>query len=374
MTVRIKILLFSTLFLLASCTEKKKSEGTINYESLPDISTEKILEFGESEQYLPGQLSELFISPEGAIIISDWGSNTIEQFSADGRHLATVATEGEGPGELTNFFFIADLGNGQFMVEQQGSRRDLFEPGEDGIYRYRHSVTADRGDTNGYHILGTRSEGEYYATPRIAIRNVMELVQNPIDYFEHHLVVVDIESRVLADSLHRMQNPYPHIERIGQGFRVEVIPYRNIDRALVLPDHTYIIATPHNGLIQHFGPDHSLLNEFTLEVNPRPVTGDDLDYHFRNTDREMRRAVEPRVDQYKPLFLELWATESHLWLHTDNSEHGRKIVVLDRKGNQTGRFYLHEYTEIRKITGNKIYAFHKDPDVGHTIRIYRADI
>jgi len=369
------LFIFIALYVIfTGCKENGRSEADINYSTLPEISFELITEIGDSENYLPARLNELFVAPDGSILISDWGSNTLEQFSSNGEHLKTIATQGDGPGELSNFFFIANAGSGTLLVEQQGSRRDFFEPNETGIYSYKNTVSADGNGSMGFHILGMRTDSEFFATPRNVVRNVQELIQNPVDYRKVSVSIVNDTNEILQDSLHILQSPNAHLTSMNGGFRVNTIPYRNIDRIKVMDDGNYLIARPENSTIKLFNKDHSLLNEIHLTVNTRSITGDDIDYVFRDTDREIRRDIEQRLHDTKPPFLNLWPSESHLWLHTDKSENGKEIVVLELDGKVLGKLMIHEFDEIEKVIGNQIYAIHKDPEMGHSIRIYDVDI
>ncbi len=359
--------------ILTGCSNSGDAEGEIDYSTLSQIPFELVMEIGESENYFPAQMSELFVSPDGSIIVSDWGSNTLEQFSPTGEHLQTIATEGGGPGELSNFFFITDAGNGTLLVDQQGSRRDYFESDERGIYTYKRTVSADDRSSS-FQILGLRTDGEYFATARNVIRNVDELIQNPVDYRKYPVALVNDRNQTLQDSLHILQSPFPHLTSMGGGFRINTIPYRYTDRMKVLSDGNYLIARPESFTIQIFDKNHTLQNEIQLSVTSRSITGDDIDYVFRDTDRDIQREIEQRLHEVKPPFLDLWPSESHFWLHTDKSENGNEIVIVDRNGNVTGKFLIHEFDEIKKVIDNRIYAIHKNPDMGHSIRVYDVEV
>jgi len=141
-----------------------------------------------------------------------------------------------------------------------------------------------------------------------------------------------------------------------------------------MDDGNYLIARPEKSSIKLFNKDNSLDKEIHLSVNTRSITSDDIDYVFRDTDRDIRRAIVQRLHDTKPPFLDLWASESHLWLQTDKSENGKEVVVLDWEGTVKGKLLIHEFDEIEKIIDNRIYAIHKNPDMGHSIRVYDVDV
>ncbi|REL38904.1 hypothetical protein DYD21_02830 [Rhodohalobacter sp. SW132] len=360
--------------LFISCSGEGPSDDQLIYSNVPEIDFELIMEAGESENYFPAQLNELYVASDGSILVSDWGSVTLEQFSASGEHLQTVATEGGGPGELSSFFFIKDAGQGQLMVEHQGARRDIFGPDENSIFRYQSTRSTDQNDQYGNNVIGYRPENEYYVTPRNVIRDIQSLVTNPEDYRSYPIQIADFNGEIVRDSLQLLQNPNPHIVMMNGGFRINTIPYRNTDRFLVRPDGTYLVARPGLSTIEFYDLNHSLDRTITLDVEDRPVTAEDLDYAFRDTDRDDRRGVEPRVHDLKPPFLDAWVSENKIWLHTDNREEGKEFVILDLQGNPVGRFLLSEFDDVKEIINNTIYSIHKDPEVGDSIRVYEIAV
>ncbi|PWN07877.1 hypothetical protein [Rhodohalobacter mucosus] len=361
--------------ILAGCSGQEESAEQITYSGLPDLQVNQTIEAGESGEYFPSRLNDLFVGRDGSIIVSDWGSNTLEQFSPDGEHVQTVASEGGGPGELPSFFFIADTGNDRFMIEHQGARRDLFIPDENGLYTYSSTVSSDENSGYGYNIIGKKSDSEYYATPRNVIRDVQSLMVNPKDYREGPVVLIDDSGGLIQDSLEMLQTPLPHLTDAGNGgFRVDVIPYRNTDRFHPLPDGGYLLARPDNSRLEFYDMTQTLQRAIELNVVPREITQADMEYAFRDHRDDVIRDIRPRLHDFKPPFLDILASENHLWLHTDNSESGKEFVVLEMDGTPVGKFLLSEFDEVKKAVDNRIYTIHKNPDIGHSVRVYEVAI
>lgn len=111
-----------------------------------------------------------------------------------------------------------------------------------------------------------------------------------------------------------------------------------------------------------------------MTVTPRPVTADDIEYHLKDVGRDVRQELEPRVHDEKPPYLNLWVSEDYIWLHTDTSEAGKEMVLLDFEGNPAGKFLLSEFDEIKHVKGKQIYTLHKNPEVGDSIRIYEVEV
>lgn len=169
--------LLPTLFvslLVLSCSNSNVSDEQIRYSELPSIDYELILEIGESESYIPGQINHLILTSNGSIIASDGGSITLEQFSREGEHIATIASEGGGPGELSQFARLVDAGNDTIMAEAIGGRRDLFYPDENGVYQYARNLTSEGNSQDQYRWNGIRSDTEVYATRLSVASNAQE--------------------------------------------------------------------------------------------------------------------------------------------------------------------------------------------------------
>src|SRR5690554_4724356 len=136
-----------------------------------------------------------------------------------------------------------------------------------------------------------------------------------------------------------------------------------------------MIARPGEQTLIFYDIDHNETNLITLNVEPREVTRQDIDREMENAQPDMRRAVEPRIDHYKPAFLNAWATDSHILLHIETTdENGAEAAVLNRQGEFLGKFNLSEFDNIQTVSGNKVYTIHRNPDVGDSIRIYELNI
>lgn len=58
-------------------------------------------------------------------------------------------------------------------------------------------------------------------------------------------------------------------------------------------------------------------------------------------------------------------------MHTANYEQEKEMVLLSDTGQPLGKFFLSEHDEIYDLRQRNIYTLHKNPEVGHSIRIYQ---
>ena len=368
------ILYLLPILLLQACGGSEQSEEIINYNELPEIDIRLLAEAGEGNGYYPGRIQHLFVSSNGDLLVGDMGSNTIEQFSPDGEHRATIASQGGGPGEISGWFSLSDAAGDTLMLENQGGRRDLFYPNDSGIYTYIRNMSGDTGSFEGFTLTGVRSETEFYATRRRVIRNPMQMMNNPNDYYDTYVLVVNRRSEVVSDSIQHLRTPEMHMHSIGGGFSIHNVPFRNHDRFVQTPGNGYLVARPASSEILFFNEHHEQTGTLTMSIADREVSREDLDHTLQNASSEMRRDIEPRVYDLKPPFLNLWATEDLLWLQTDNSSTGKQMVLMDHGGNFQGQFTISEFDEVQQVDSNRIYTIHRNPDEGDSVRIYEINI
>ncbi|WP_069132011.1 NHL repeat-containing protein [Rhodohalobacter halophilus] len=367
-------LLLPFILLLKACSGSGQTDGTIVYDELTEVDVQLLAEAGEGNDYYPGRIHHLFVSSNGDLLVGDMGSNTIEQFSPDGEHRATIATQGGGPGEVSGFFSLHDAGGDTLMLENQGGRRDLFYPNDSGIYTYIRNMTGDTGTYEGFTLIGVRSEIEFYATRRRVIRNPTEMMSNSNDYYDSYVLVVNRQYEVVSDSIQHLSAPEMHMHSVGDGFSIHTVPFRNHDRFVQVPGNGYLVARPASSEIEFFNEQHEQTGLITMSVADREVSDEDLDHTLQNASSEMRRDIEPRVYNIKPPFLNLWATEDLLWLQTDNSALGKQLVLMDYEGNFQGQFTISKFDEVQQVDANRIYTIHRNPDLGDSVRIYEIKI
>lgn len=369
------------IYFFVGCHDFIHAQGTdgMDYQHVTEIEIVMLKEVAESEDYIPGRLWDLFVASDGTMLISDFSSTTIEQFSAEGAHMGTIAREGNGPGELPFFFTLVDGGNDTLIVQHNSSTKlDFFAKTTDGLFSYvRSSITETGRNYQPISIQGAHTESRYYA-----IRDLTEVALGLPNYRIDKLLIIDGSQKVQHDSVHTLKtantlfaDPREYSTRVTFGglTPIGMPPYRYEDRFRVLENGRYVIARPDSSAIYFYNHNHECTGQITLNVKPRMVEKHDLDYKLREQSRQARRMLEEQVDALKPPFLNVWVSNHHILLHTDSSDKGKQMVVLTAEGEAAGRFYLSEFDDIRYFIDNKIYTLNHDP-FGHTIRIYQLDL
>jgi hypothetical protein len=368
---------FGFIISLCGCHSNVEDSDNIDYGELSVLDIAIELEIGESAEYVPGELFDLTVFSDNAIMVADWGNMTIEQFNAEGGHIATIANEGSGPGDLPDFFSLVRGANDTLIVHYYGMSQqiDFFSREEDHVYRYIKTWVPDSFMERTMISIAPRSATEYYARESWNNQQVRSMVADRTEYGWVPVTIVNAYQNVLVDSLHLLKRP-TSVARISEGGALTILgwpPYQSSDQLRGMDNNRYVIARPDSSVLTIYTHDHEIEKRIPLYVKERPIVEADLDFLFesRNVSDDVRRKLEARVPDEKPVFLNIWVSENYFWLHVDINEDGKKMVILTMEGEPLGTFYLPLYDDIRYVKGNRLYTLHKNPESGHTIRVYK---
>lgn len=375
-----KFFTYTIIFLSSlsySCTEKDTGHTAFDYKDIEISDVQIITDTSENELYISGQLRDLIRMPDGTMLVSDLGSITIEQFSAAGEHLKTIAKRGRGPGELSTFFILYKGAGDTLLVRHRGMFNQMdyyYQDYTDGIYRYHRAVMFESPEERYVQMFGDVSEIELLATARHNIPFYHHLTEEAENFDFVPVVLANSGEKIIQDSLHLLKTPNPETDFFEGGMNVlGMPPYQYQDRLRVLSNDRYMIARPDSAVLYIYNHHHTLDREIPLHTKLQKIEKSELDIALGNMNRSVRKRMEERVPEYKPPFLDVWASDSHILLHTDNQEEGKEMVVLSMSGEPEARFYLSEYDGIQYFTGQKIYSLHRNPDKGHSVRVYQIN-
>lgn len=343
----------------------------IDYANLKTLELQVTQEITESEDFLPGNLREVIVDSDDNILVSDWANNSITQFDADGNFVATVTESGRGPGELSNYFVMRQLSNDTLLVQQRSMEQEYFAKSGDGNYRFVRAVSPDRSSIFRKEVLGYKTDTTHYAKVTTTLESMQQAAKNENEYKNVVLAETSLSGKILTDSLQMLKEGTRHISETKRGYRMQQIPYRYDDQLVIL-DNGILIARPDSNSIYRYNDEQQLQQRIPFNVKPRPVTEEDLDYVMEDLDNKLRSELEERIADSKPPYLNVWATDRHIWLKTSGGEDGKQVVVLDFDGNPVGKFLLPEVDSIEAVRENYIYTIHDNPEQGNTIRKYEV--
>ena len=377
---KFNILIGLFFLLLFGCSRDTKFSGLIDYGELNLIDIQIEMEIAQSSEYVPGNLGYLMVFSDMTMLVADWGKMTIEQFSAEGKHMATIAKEGRGPGELGEIFSLHKGVNDTLKVRYLGMSQqiDFFSRGEDPIYRLSKSWIPERVKERRMLTIAPRSETEYYARESWSNHQLRSKIASGAEYGWVPVTIVDTYENVLVDSLYTLKTPIP-VARMSSGGAMTILgwpPYQYSDQFRVMDNNRYVIARPDSSALLIYTQKHEFERKISLHVEERIVEKTDTDFLFNlgGVSDEVRRELEARIPEFKPIFINIWVSENYFWLHVDTTEEGKQVVVFTMEGEIMGTLFLSKHDEIQFANDKQIYTIHKDPDEGHTIRSYQVKL
>lgn len=369
-----------SFFLLANCTgTPHKDDRVLDYGALTELDIEIIVDIEESEHYLPGRLHDLVVTDDGSLIVSDWGSRSMVQFRHDGGFKKILAEQGQGPGEIKNFFSLIDAKRDTLVVKFFGVPRqlDFYIQEKNGAgFTYNYSLIVDADNNRIIDPIVTAPGYGYFAKFRSLNQNSGRELFRPPLYQSETIGVINNTAEIIIDTVHVLQSPSTiYIEASGGAVTpIGTPPYLNPDQIKYMADGFYLIAKPEDGLIQVFDQLHNIHNEIILEVKERPVMETDLEFHLERIPEQFRAELINRAPDLKPAFTDVWGTHDYFLLQADLGEKGNKMVLLDKSGEAIGKFYLSRYDEVQHFADQRIYTLHKDQESGHSIRVYEVNM
>lgn len=385
--MRLCSIIFLVLFQLYLPSVHSQNVVSIDYDELGILDKEKTLEIGANEKYIPGDLKDLIVTPSGYIIISDIQKKTIEQFDRQGNHIATIAHEGKGPGELPSYFDLIDIKNNRFLVWHDAAQRlDFYKLDKTKeVYRYSKSKAPDNFIKGRLDIIGPYSKDKFYAFTGHSDKTLIKV--NTPEYRMTPISIVSESLKVIQDSLHMIKTAntlFGKQETYNSNITMDgltylgVPPYRFEDRFLLTDDNSYMIARAKSSSLFFYNENHKVQKKVTLEIERRPIEPSDLKFALTKSGEKFNHKINNELKRHvrneKPPFLNVWTSEDHIWLHIDNSKRGKEMVLLKSNGEPVGKFWLSNGDEVKKVKQNQIFTIHEDSTTGYSARVYRLEI
>lgn len=366
-----------SVLLAGACSKEQDSVTHFDYDALEVIELSVETEISESEDYIPGSLASMAVLSDGTMLVYDRSHAALLQFSPEGEFIKVVAEEGNGPGEISRYFSMAPAGSDSLLIFPSGAGRvDIFVRTTDNRFEHSHGYLPEETTLN-LERLGLRDVSTQYVLPD----DLMSRFNNPADYRQAPVVIMDHMNRVVGDTIQTVRKANAsitgQIDDNGQILSMNVMappPYRYEDQFVTLDNGHYMIARVDSSAFFFYNRDHDLQRVVPLGARPEVITEEDLDYHLGDLSPSYRRDMEEKLDQTKPLFMDVWAAGERILLQTDSGEEGKEMVLLNYDGEPLGRFLTPLFEEITHFTGERIYTILRDPGVGHTVRVYRLQL
>jgi hypothetical protein len=261
-------------------TERPDGVVEISYTALPAdrvVTASVDLEIGAEDRgdaYIFGDIRDIDPASDGTIYVFDYQASEIRAFDSSGRYLRTVASSGEGPGEITEANGMSLVGDTILWVhDYRRSRMSGIgtHGGERAIYEIpiRSYGAFWRGviDESGRYIKGfTRSDAPFPPTEGIVERG-----------YESYMLRYDPETEE-RDSVYVGRGASKsYILPITNGFRFYSVPFQTGTPTVIDPAGGFWkLNTSEYGLAR-LDADGDTTLVVRVHMEPLPVTDEDRD-------------------------------------------------------------------------------------------------
>lgn len=363
---------FLSIVLFFSCNSPQDDSGIIDYSSLDKLSSELVLEVGESEDYIPGRIKDVKVTPDGTILVGDMGNITVEQFNSEGEFVGTVAEGGRGPSEISHIFSLHLLNGDTLVVRNFSGKKNYYARTGGERFEHINSTVQNNHTTRTLEVLKPVTEDKFYA---VKSHKHHETLKNPKPTVNEAFVEVNESEKVLEDSVHILKHRGRYsVELESSGYLSSTFPFQNHEQVVVLENGNYMVARPDSSAFFVYNEDHKLKRRIPVSVKERPVTDEDLEYEFDGLPDKAISKVNNMRSDFKPPYYRVFASSSYFWLQTDKSKDGTEVVVLDFDGMPVGKFMLAEHDRITHVEDDKIYTVNRNPERGNKIHVYEINL
>lgn len=354
------------LFSFLNCNGAKEKKP-IDYSNLDTLNTGLIKEIGKGK--ILGSLENLVVNSKGTLLVFAESKMSIEQFSADGTYIGTVAHQGKGPGEIPDISAMF-MANDTLVVQLYPSRiLSLYKENHDSLYTFAKSVVP-ASDEKPIDVRAYAGYNEFWGT---VVKNFKTKSENNPRYWQNVLVIVNEKQEILQDSVNLLKKPNPGAFFSKTGMPLGYLGFPQADAFEVLNDSLYMIARSEYGTLLSFNNKNEKVKTIELNVKPRPVTKEDIAVSLKDLPSAWKKSVEKHIPAYKPAFVNMWITNNYIWLYTGEVNKKEQFVVFTRKGKALGEFLLPLEANVQQIRNKKVYTIYNSKK-GDRIRIYKIDL
>lgn len=277
------------------------------------------LEGGGPESF--GSVRALEVDAEGTIYVLDQQASEVRAFGADGRYLRTVATRGQGPGEITSANGILLGPDGVLWVNDHGARVVMGLTPE-GVEVARHPpVVPGFGFTWQAGVDGEGVFREVWSSPVGGARMEMPTTGPTESEIGEYLRSYDPRTQGYDSVALGVDRRRAYAIVIPQGFIGTQIPFDPVPLVAVASDGGAWVANSGTYRIARIDASGDTLLVLRVEVAPDPVTDADRaawrsgpGARFQEFPRELA-GIEALMPRFKPLLTRLLSDDAgRIWV------------------------------------------------------------
>ena len=360
---RVIFIFLASILILCGCSSEAET-GDFSLGSLPELPTEQIVQFSESEDMLLGSISQLLTDSEGNVILVDARQRIIHAVDPQGNYIQQIGANGAGPGEY-QFPGLATMGPDDALhIMDWSSRRVITYQKENGRWTFYSDFIADQEKIGFPSRLFPQGLDEFYIVSGSISANS-----------ENNSVIrkIDGTGSVLNDSILTVPSNENFTIRNGDTAMMSLSQSDMHRQAQYTDDYSGTIYYGWSDSLTVFKktPESDSF-ELYADVNlpGTPFTSADADSILANFESLLEGNASAREDlissfpETKPAFSELHADETgHLWAQVQLPDGDNTWLILNQNGEPVYRAIFESGQNLSAIRNGKAY-FISQSDLG----------
>jgi len=335
-----RLLIPLCVWTLVACSEPEPSVVQTAFDTLPSgavLATtagsggpapRPLVQLAAIGGYEPGQalgtVADVRVAADGNVVVLDYQAQEVRVFAPSGRLLRTVASRGEGPGELKRAYSLAESEDGTFWVADGGTGR------------------YSRFSTDGYLLQEFRADlvGGLFAVGGTAVGRD-GIIRDPVQVASPHgdrllgiVQVADDDGTLVDTTVVALEKYEPAVATVVRGGITarSYPPFTPETRFAIAPNGDVWVGSAHLYELSRVTPDGDTVAVLRRETPPVPLaSGDgDLVAAWVSASAEVERSEA--IPQVYPFFdaltvdarMNLW-----VWRQLSESTYGADVYTAD---------------------------------------------
>lgn len=358
-------LVLIVLMVVGGCTSE-----TVQFDSIdaPSIKIELLFEIRDNDEILFGDISNVVVTSDGSILITDDYQIRMHIFDAEGNYRKSALNRGRGPGE----------------IEMMGSRIGITDQDDVLIYdfmQYRTSIFKFTGDNLELRrdVMLEKSTFYRHLTSNNELIFLVAGNENLEDEQNDRVIIVDLDGTIKNDNLIEFEEDRTLLVTVLAGMPPLPISSPYHERNIFCFSGDMLIYNRSNvlGFSVYDLPSGEILHKFSLKRPDYPLTIKEsqafIDYMAEGLkiDPSLTANLVAEMPSFKSKVKQMYCDPTgNVWLNTFETDDSGWLIFSVR-GELVGSLRADFEGEILSIMYDKIFVKTEDVDGALVLKVFR---
>jgi hypothetical protein len=378
MMVRKNLILFTVVccFIIAGCSSapkveipdhiKKLENLTVispNTEAYYSIDFTRDAVFGESDEVVLGEITDMAVGNSGGVFIADGDQNAIHSYRPNGQYIQKMGQEGKGPGEFTGLHSVDHQDDRLYAFDEGQRRISVFDLSSLSFSTVIPLAQENRDADNlpnaipsGFHV---RSDGTLLVQFNDTFARGKGDTQQYTPYY-----LVDQEGKVISDKIHETKLA----DEIGNSDMMVFVrpPYGRRSLLETGPADNIYSSWTEDFLIKQYNSNGEYQQAIYYPYEKAPLNISELvneQYDSKMVRDVVRNADSPST--WPAMNSMTVDDQSRLWISTiTDDKETYQWWVISSEGELLAKFSWPRSHSLEEVTNGNVYTRETDEETG----------